>query len=77
MLRGSDANSSEPEVVARAVVAACTAKRPRSKYTIGMGAKPLVAARRVLPDRAMDALLSAAFDQAPKLVERRAKRDAS
>lgn len=74
MLRGSDDNSSEPEVVARAVVAACTAKRPRSKYTIGSFAKPFVAARRVLPDRAMDELMSASVMQAPKLVERRSKR---
>lgn len=50
--RGSD-----PDVVARAIEQAATARRPRTRYAIGLGAKPILAARRLLPDRAFDALL--------------------
>ena len=51
--RGSD-----PDVVARAIERAVTAKRPRTRYAMGMGAKPILFARRVLPDRAMDAIFA-------------------
>ncbi|MFJ9392303.1 oxidoreductase [Nocardioides sp. NPDC101246] len=46
--------ASDPDVVARAIEKAVTAKRPRTRYAVGFGAKPILAARRVLPDRAMD-----------------------
>lgn len=48
--------SSTPDVVARAIVKAATADRPRIRYAIGMGAKPAVVASRVLPDRLLDAV---------------------
>lgn len=48
---------SSPEVVARAVVAAARAQEPRTSYPVGAGANLLVGARRVLPDRALDAVL--------------------
>lgn len=47
--RGAD-----PDVVARAIERAVTAKRPRTRYAIGFLARPALLARRVLPDRAMD-----------------------
>ena len=34
-----------------------TARRPRTRYAIGAGAKPAIYARRFLPDRVMDALI--------------------
>ena len=58
-------NSSKPgyrlassvDVVAEAVVKAATADRPRTRYRIGFGATPLIVLRRLLPDRAFDALI--------------------
>ncbi|MBS1895843.1 MAG: SDR family NAD(P)-dependent oxidoreductase [Actinobacteria bacterium] len=49
--------TSSPEVVARAIVTAATARRPRARYRIGFGAKPLVLAHRILPARVFDRLI--------------------
>ncbi|MFC4138068.1 MULTISPECIES: oxidoreductase [unclassified Microbacterium] len=49
--------TSSPDVVAQAIVKAATARRPRTRYRIGFGAKPLVFVKRVLPDRAFDWLI--------------------
>jgi short-subunit dehydrogenase len=49
--------SSPPEVIAKAVTKAATARRPRTRYAVGAGAKPLIALRRVLPDRTFDAVI--------------------
>lgn len=48
---------SKPDVVVAAMVKAVEAKRPKPRYLIGFGAKPLVAAHAVLPDRLFDALM--------------------
>ncbi|MGC3993601.1 MAG: oxidoreductase [Propionicimonas sp.] len=59
----SDANAnrnSPPSVIADAIAKAVTARRPRTRYAVGAGAKPLIAARRVLPDRTYDALIGRA-----------------
>jgi NAD(P)-dependent dehydrogenase (short-subunit alcohol dehydrogenase family) len=50
--------SSEPDVVAKKIVKAATARRPRTRYPVGRGAGSIVTARRLLPDRAMDAVIS-------------------
>ena len=50
--------ASRPEVVAKAIVKASTARHPRTRYLPGFGAKPLVFLRAVLPDRAFDALIA-------------------
>lgn len=60
-LRRSGARDSSPQVVADAIAAAVSARRPRTRYAMGFGAKPLIAARRVLPDRAFDALVTRAM----------------
>ena len=52
---------SPPEVIARAIGKIVTARRPRTRYAVGFMAKPLIAARRILPDRAFDRLIGAAF----------------
>ncbi|WP_159622988.1 oxidoreductase [Ruania rhizosphaerae] len=57
MLAASGERDSSPDVVADAVERAVTATRPRTRYAIGFGAKPLIGLRRVLPDRAFDALM--------------------
>jgi NAD(P)-dependent dehydrogenase (short-subunit alcohol dehydrogenase family) len=49
--------SSGPEVVAKAIVRAATARRPRTRYPAGRGARSIVTARRLLPDRALDAVI--------------------
>jgi NAD(P)-dependent dehydrogenase (short-subunit alcohol dehydrogenase family) len=48
-----------PEAVAAAVVAALTARRPRTRYVIGRSAKLQSAFAGVLPDRIMDAVIAA------------------
>jgi hypothetical protein len=50
--------SSAPDVVAKAIVKAATARRPKTRYPVGRGARSIVTARRLLPDRAMDAAIS-------------------
>lgn len=60
----SDSNarrSSSPSVVAQAIGRAATSRRPRTRYAVGMGAKPLIMVRRILPDRAYDALVARAM----------------
>ncbi len=49
---------SGPDVVARKIVHAATADRPRARYPVGHGAGTILAARRLLPDRAMDAAVA-------------------
>lgn len=52
--------SSSPSVVADAIGRAVSARRPRTRYAVGFGAKPLIAARRIATDRQFDALISRA-----------------
>lgn len=52
--------NSPPSVVADAVGKAVTAAKPKTRYAPGYGAKPLIAARRILGDRQFDALISRA-----------------
>lgn len=49
--------TSSPEVIARAIVRAATARRPRPRYRVGFGAKPMVLAHRILPARVFDRLI--------------------
>ncbi|MET7464491.1 SDR family NAD(P)-dependent oxidoreductase [Nonomuraea sp. NPDC005501] len=49
-------SGSPPETIARAVVTALTARRPRTRYPVGGHAKLLTRLQRALPDRAVDAL---------------------
>jgi NAD(P)-dependent dehydrogenase (short-subunit alcohol dehydrogenase family) len=52
----AELNGSAPEVVARAVRHALTARRPRIRYTVGKGAKLLTILPRLLPDRLLDSI---------------------
>jgi len=52
---------SSPGVVAKTIVRAIQAPRPRTRYTVGMGAKPILLMRRLLPDRAMDRAMGILF----------------
>ncbi len=58
---GSETTSrrgSPPSVIADAIGKAVTARRPRTRYATGFGARPLLLMRRILPDRAFDALIT-------------------
>jgi NAD(P)-dependent dehydrogenase (short-subunit alcohol dehydrogenase family) len=61
ILSNGEARASDPDVVARAIEKAVTSRRPRTRYAIGSGAKPILAARRLLGDRAFDAAISRAI----------------
>jgi NAD(P)-dependent dehydrogenase (short-subunit alcohol dehydrogenase family) len=48
---------SPPRVVAETVVRAISARRPRTRYAVGQGARPILLLRALLPDRAFDFVL--------------------
>lgn len=50
-----------PDKVARAVAHALTARRPRTRYLVGTDARGQVLLRRLLPDRALDAIVRRAM----------------
>ncbi|WP_214106210.1 oxidoreductase [Acrocarpospora catenulata] len=52
--------NSPPRVIADAIAKAVTARRPKTRYTAGFGAKPLIFTRWLLSDRAFDALIGRA-----------------
>jgi NAD(P)-dependent dehydrogenase (short-subunit alcohol dehydrogenase family) len=62
MARGdSGMTATSPDVVARKIVKAATASRPRTRYPVGKGAGSLVLARRLMPDRAFDAMVNTMY----------------
>ena len=50
--------SSGPEVVAKTIVKAATARRPKPRYATGKGSSTVMTLRRALPDRAFDAIMT-------------------
>jgi len=48
---------SPPSVIADVIGRAVTARRPRTRYVAGFGARPLMMLRRVLPDRGFDVVI--------------------
>ena len=53
--------SSGPAAVGRTIVRAATASHPRTRYASGRGARMIPGVRRLLPDRAFDAVLARAY----------------
>lgn len=49
--------SSPPELIAATIVKAVTARRPRTRYAVGYGAKPMIFLHGVLPNRWFDAFM--------------------
>ena len=49
--------AASPDAVAKTVEKALTAKSPKTRYRVTAGARVLLATRRLLPDRAFDAML--------------------
>ncbi len=50
--------AAEPAVIVRLVEKAISAKRPRTRYTGGFMAKPILFLRKILPDRTFDKLMT-------------------
>lgn len=48
---------SKPELIAKTIVKAVQKKRPKTRYLIGFGAKPIVFLKTILPDRVYDKLM--------------------
>lgn len=57
VLAAGEHQGSSPDVVARAIGRAAIARRPRVRYTVGSGAKPMTMAARLLPARVMDRMV--------------------
>ena len=59
MLATADTSSlaSPPEVVARTIVQAAGARRPRTRYATGGGARTILFLAKILPDRMFDRLI--------------------
>jgi hypothetical protein len=60
-----------PEAVAEVVGDALTARRPRTRYVIGGQAKAQAVLARLLPDRALDALVARALASGGRRAARR------
>lgn len=54
-----------PETVAKAIEKAVTAKRPRTRYRVTASAGLFMTLRRLLPDRAWDALVGRTYPKPP------------
>jgi NAD(P)-dependent dehydrogenase (short-subunit alcohol dehydrogenase family) len=49
--------ASRPEVIGDAIVRAAQARRPRTRYRVGLGAKPVLLARWALSDKTFDRMI--------------------
>lgn len=56
----STRRNSPPTVVADAIGKAVTARRPKTRYAVGFGARPLLLTRRLITDRMFDRLITRA-----------------
>ena len=53
-LYSPSSNLSEPKVISKTILRALEARRPKTRYLVGFGAKPSVFLHTVLPDRLFD-----------------------
>jgi short-subunit dehydrogenase len=53
--------AASPAAVASAVARAISSQRPRARYPVTLGARALIMARRLLPDRAFDRLVARSY----------------
>jgi hypothetical protein len=49
--------SSPPELIGKTITKAVTARRPKTRYAAGYGAKPMIFLHGLLPDRTFDAFI--------------------
>jgi NADP-dependent 3-hydroxy acid dehydrogenase YdfG len=52
--RASRQRQSPPELIADTIAKAVQTRRPKTRYAVGFGARPMIFLRRLLPDRAFD-----------------------
>ncbi len=48
---------SDPKIISKVIVKAATARKPKTRYLLGFGAKPTVFLRRILSDRMFDRII--------------------
>jgi hypothetical protein len=53
--------TSAPSVIGKTIVKIVKARRPRTRYRVGFGSTPMIFLRRLLPDRAFDAVIRRAI----------------
>ena len=53
--------ASGPEVVAEAIAKAVQSLKPRTRYIVGSGARPMLLAERILPDRGFDKFIQLGY----------------
>jgi NAD(P)-dependent dehydrogenase (short-subunit alcohol dehydrogenase family) len=70
VLESFSALASPPSVIADTIARAVTARRPRTRYVAGRGARTIITARQLLPDRAFDALITTGYRLAGQLATR-------
>jgi NAD(P)-dependent dehydrogenase (short-subunit alcohol dehydrogenase family) len=49
--------SSPPELIAKTIVTAVSSRRPRTRYAVGYGAKPMIFLHNILPNRWFDSII--------------------
>lgn len=59
MLEKADGWGSQPTVIAKAILRGVEARRPKTRYAAGAGAKPIIFARWLLSDRLFDRIMLA------------------
>lgn len=57
LLARADSMGSSPVVIAKVIARAALTRRPRTRYAAGMGAKPILFFRKILPDRVFDGIM--------------------
>ncbi|MEV7648241.1 oxidoreductase [Arthrobacter sp. NPDC089319] len=55
--------ATRPEVVGQRIARVAAARRTRSRYPVGRGARTIMSARRLLPDRVFDAVLARVYQR--------------
>jgi NAD(P)-dependent dehydrogenase (short-subunit alcohol dehydrogenase family) len=70
VLESFSALASPPTVIADTIARATTASRPRTRYVAGRGARTIITARQLLPDRVFDVLITSGYEMAGKLAAR-------
>ncbi len=70
VLESFSALASPPSVIADTIARAVTARRPRTRYVAGRGARAVITARQLMPDRAFDAFITSGYRLAGQLATR-------
>ena len=69
--------TSPPTVIAKAITKAVSKRRPRTRYAVGGGAKPVLFLRAILPDKGFDFAVSRAFRTVGKRAAKQAAKQSN